>query len=145
MPNYIEPFNVFVVGPRNRTVVQEYVLTAPWDGINIFNVGLALPPNTELKLKLSPTLTPTGPGPLLSVYGSMEDSSVVLPTEMHWNYVKGDTATGTNVILQTVTADQNIIVEGGLPLCNNYQARVSSGTTGLTTDTYYLRAMISIL
>lgn len=125
--------SINIIDPRNRHTVYSAQLPAVHtasDGVTaaegvVFTVPY-LGGNYGIAVHVSATPSGAVEGPLLKVFGAAWDGPSVAPTDRNWSICRGDTATGTNVLLNAVSCNQMITV---LSPAVAYKVAVSSATT----------------
>ena len=108
-----------IIDPRNRHIVYTAQLpanAAASDGIASAEGVAFIPPylGGNYGIAVHVSFAPSaGNGPNISVYGAAWDGPSVAPTDRNWSLCRGDTATGTNVLLSSgvaVSCNQMITV-----------------------------------
>lgn len=105
-----------IIDPRNRHTVYTAQLpanAAASDGISSAEGVAFIPPylGGNYGIAVHVSFAPSaGEGPALSIFGAAWDGPSVSPTNRNWSLARGDTATGTNVLLTGVSCNQMITV-----------------------------------
>lgn len=132
-----QPSTVSVQGPRNSTLT--YFWQVP-SGSSVtdhaFFGPVDLAPNQTAALHVSGTPSGAGGGPLITVFGTL-DSSTIGPTSRNWFLVRGD-ASAANVLLSAVSAGLIKIISPVRAL----RVRVSSSVNAGVSSPINVRCMV---